>query len=91
MDKIYFHPYFTTKDAYFFILFSILFAFIVFYYPNYLGQDMAVSILKYCYNYDAICWNNLFLNITRILSAIILPYSVKIYLSNKDLSAGNQR
>jgi ubiquinol-cytochrome c reductase cytochrome b subunit len=38
MDKIYFHPYFTTKDAYFFILFFLLFAFLVFYIPNYLGH-----------------------------------------------------
>lgn len=38
MDKIYFHPYFTTKDASFFILFFLLFAFLVFYTPNYLGH-----------------------------------------------------
>ena len=38
MDKIYFHPYFTTKDIYFFILFFILFAILVFYFPNYLAH-----------------------------------------------------
>jgi len=38
MDKIYFHPYFTTKDAYFFILFFILFALLVFFFPNFLNH-----------------------------------------------------
>ena len=38
MDKIYFHPYFTTKDAYFFLLFFTLFGILVFYMPNYLGH-----------------------------------------------------
>jgi ubiquinol-cytochrome c reductase cytochrome b subunit len=37
-DKIYFHPYFTSKDFYYVILFIILFAFLVFYLPNYLGH-----------------------------------------------------
>lgn len=37
-DKIYFHPYFTSKDFYYVVLFMILFAFIIFYYPNYLGH-----------------------------------------------------
>ncbi len=37
-DKIYFHPYFTSKDFYYIILFMILFAFLVFYMPNYLGH-----------------------------------------------------
>lgn len=89
MDKIYFHPYFTTKDGYFFILFFILFAFLVFYVPNYLGQRMAVSTWKCCYYYDAICWNNLYKNNTRIISALILPYSVKIYFYFKNQSARN--
>jgi quinol-cytochrome oxidoreductase complex cytochrome b subunit len=38
VDKIYFHPYFTTKDAYYFILFFILFSILIFYHPNYLGH-----------------------------------------------------
>lgn len=38
LDKIYFHPYFTTKDAYFFIIFFLFFAYWVFYNPNYLGH-----------------------------------------------------
>ena len=90
VDKIYFHPYFTVKDIFFFFLFLLIFAFLVFYTPNYLGQGMAISIWKYCYCYDAICWNNLFNNNTRIISAFfLLPYSVKIFLF-KDQSAGNQ-
>jgi ubiquinol-cytochrome c reductase cytochrome b subunit len=37
-DKIYFHPYFTSKDFYYFILFFLFYAFILFYFPNYLGH-----------------------------------------------------
>lgn len=37
-DKIYFHPYFTSKDFYYVIIFFLLFAFLIFYYPNYLGH-----------------------------------------------------
>lgn len=38
MDKIHFTPYFTTKDLYYFILFFILYAILVFFYPNYLNH-----------------------------------------------------
>jgi len=37
-DKIYFHPYFTIKDLYYFTLFLILFSTLVFYFPNYLNH-----------------------------------------------------
>jgi ubiquinol-cytochrome c reductase cytochrome b subunit len=37
-DKIHLHPYFTTKDLYFFFLFFILISFLVFYFPNYLNH-----------------------------------------------------
>ena len=39
IDKIYFHPYFTVKDLYYFIIFFILFSLLVFYYPNLLGHS----------------------------------------------------
>ncbi len=38
IDKIYFHPYFTVKDLYFFILFFILFSLLVFFFPNFLAH-----------------------------------------------------
>jgi ubiquinol-cytochrome c reductase cytochrome b subunit len=38
MDKIYFHPYYTIKDLYAFILFFILYALLVFYFPNILNH-----------------------------------------------------
>jgi quinol-cytochrome oxidoreductase complex cytochrome b subunit len=38
MDKIYFHPYYTVKDLYAFILFFILYALLVFYFPNILNH-----------------------------------------------------
>lgn len=37
-DKIYFHPYFTSKDFYYVILFFILYSFLLFYFPNLLGH-----------------------------------------------------
>jgi len=39
MDKIYFHPYFTIKDLYYFILFFILFSILIFFFPNFLGHS----------------------------------------------------
>lgn len=39
MDKIYFHPYFTTKDIYYFMIFFIFFSYFVFFFPNYLGHS----------------------------------------------------
>jgi ubiquinol-cytochrome c reductase cytochrome b subunit len=38
MDKIYFHPYFTTKDIYYFIIFFLFFSYFLFLFPNYLGH-----------------------------------------------------
>lgn len=37
-DKIYFHPYYTSKDFFYFVIFMLLFAFLVFYIPNFLGH-----------------------------------------------------
>jgi ubiquinol-cytochrome c reductase cytochrome b subunit len=39
IDKIYFHPYFTIKDLYYFIMFFILFSILIFFYPNLLGHS----------------------------------------------------
>ena len=38
MDKIYFHPYFTTKDIYYFMIFFLFFSYFLFFFPNYLGH-----------------------------------------------------
>nr|ALO20729.1 cytochrome b [Proboscidactyla flavicirrata] len=38
VDKIPFHIYYTSKDAYGFVLLSILLCLIIFYYPNILGD-----------------------------------------------------
>jgi len=38
MDKIYFHPYFTLKDFYALTIFLILYAILVFFFPNYLNH-----------------------------------------------------
>lgn len=38
IDKIPFHPYYTTKDAAGFVVFMLIFAFILFYLPNSMGH-----------------------------------------------------
>ena len=37
-DKIHFHPYFISKDFYYFILFIIFFSILIFFFPNFLGH-----------------------------------------------------
>ena len=37
-ETVTFHPYYTTKDLFAVIMFSLLFAYVVFYLPNYLGH-----------------------------------------------------
>jgi ubiquinol-cytochrome c reductase cytochrome b subunit len=37
-DKIHFHPYFISKDFYYFILFIIFFTILIFFFPNFLGH-----------------------------------------------------
>lgn len=37
-DTVPFHPYYTAKDTYYLILFIVVFAFIVFYAPNFFGN-----------------------------------------------------
>jgi ubiquinol-cytochrome c reductase cytochrome b subunit len=37
-ETLPFHPYFTTKDALAMVVFGMLFAYLVFYVPNYLGD-----------------------------------------------------
>ena len=36
-DTVPFHPYYTSKDTYYLVLFIIFFAFIIFYAPNFFG------------------------------------------------------
>ena len=89
-DKIHFHPYFTSKDFYYFILFIIFFSFLVFYFPNYLGLlFMAVRFYEISNYYNAICWNNLYLYSTRIIITYLMFYSVKILYFGQ--SAGNHK
>ena len=38
IDKISFHPYFTLKDIFGFLIFCVLFSVIIFWYPNTLGH-----------------------------------------------------
>lgn len=39
IDKIYFHPYFSLKDFFYFLLLLFLFSFLLFFFPNLLGHS----------------------------------------------------
>jgi hypothetical protein len=60
IDKLPFHPYFTSKDLVGFVVFGIIFSYFIFFQPNLLGQRMAVFDGNVVYNYNTICWNSLF-------------------------------
>jgi ubiquinol-cytochrome c reductase cytochrome b subunit len=38
-DKIYFHPYYTAKDFYYVVIYMLLFAYLIFYFPNLLSHS----------------------------------------------------
>lgn len=91
-DRVYMHPYYTFKDLVTIFLFFLVLGLFLFYAPNKLGQTsgMAVQQCKLL-NYDiAVCWDSLDIISTRNVSAILVPFSVKIY-NITDQSAGNQR
>lgn len=91
-DRLYMHPYYTFKDLVTIFLFFLVLALFLFYAPNKLGQTsgMAVQQCKLL-NYNiAVCWDSLDIICTRNVSAILMPFSVKInYIA--DQSAGNQQ
>lgn len=91
-DRLYMHPYYTFKDLVTIFLFFLVLALFLFYAPNKLGQTsgMAVQQCKLL-NYNiAVCWDSLDITCTRNVSAILVPFSVKInYIA--DQSAGNQQ
>lgn len=91
-DRLYMHPYYTFKDLVTIFLFFLVLGLFLFYAPNKLGQTsgMAVQQCKLL-NYDiAVCWDSLDRICTRNVSAILVPFSVKIN-SIVDQSAGNLR
>lgn len=86
-DRIAMHPYFVFKDGVTIIAFLLVLIVIVCWYPNVLGQKMAVNSSNTINNYSTICWNDLYLSYTPIIS-VFTPYRVKI--TNKNIkSAGN--
>lgn len=38
IDKIPFHPYYSAKDLFGFVLFAIFFSYFIYFSPNYLGH-----------------------------------------------------
>jgi ubiquinol-cytochrome c reductase cytochrome b subunit len=56
MDKIPLHPYFIYKDYFGIVIFGIVFAFVVFFYPNLLGSLGLGHILTI---FITICWKGI--------------------------------
>ena len=91
-DMIYLHPYYTFKDLITIFLFFLVLGLFLFYAPNKLGQTLGMAVQQSnLLNYDiAVCWDSLDIISTRNVSAILVPFSVKIY-NIVDQSAGNQQ
>ena len=74
MDKLPIHPYYAYKDYFGFIIFGIIFALILFFYPNLLGhsdnyipanplvtpEHIVPEWLKNAFKYSTICWKFLY-------------------------------
>lgn len=57
-STIHFGIYFLSKDLLALLFFILVFAVLVFFYPEYLGQKLAIFTGNSKYNYSAICWEN---------------------------------
>ena len=91
-DMVYLHPYYTFKDLVTIFLFLLVLGLFLFYAPNKLGQTSGMAVQQSnLLNYNiAVCWDSLDIICTRNVSAILVPFSVKInYIA--DQSAGNQQ
>jgi quinol-cytochrome oxidoreductase complex cytochrome b subunit len=93
-STIQFGPYFGVKDLVAFLFLLLVFAILVFFFPEYLGQ-LAVQVSNYLYYYNAICWE-LLLNNSAHLVSLYKAYLAKIYylvsinLDTTGQSAGNK-
>ena len=103
-STIHFGTYFASKDLLAFLFLLLVFAILVFFYPEYLGQLNSsflnkdwVAVLfgnKLDYN-NAICWNNLYIPLlsARLISVFAVqrqtPNSATILKTGQGQSAGN--
>lgn len=76
IDKLPFHPYFTSKDLVGFAIFGIIFSYFIFFQPNLLGQRMAGVFGNIDSYYYTMCWNSLLL--------LVNTQSVSELLKGKD-------
>jgi len=80
-DRYTMHPFFTFKDLVTIFLFLLALSVIVFFYPNLLGQTMAVFNSNIKYNNNTMCWNNTYNYSTHIVS-ICTHISNKVKMNN---------
>ena len=86
-DRYTMHPFFTFKDLVTIFLFLLALSVIVFFYPNLLGQTMAVFNSNIIYNNNTMCWNNAYNYSTHIVSICALcAVSNKVKMDNNNVS-----
>ena len=82
IDKLPFHPYFTSKDLVGFAIFGIIFSYFIFFQPNLLGLRMAGVFGNIDSYYSTMCWNSLLLLVnTQSVSELLKGKDFIIHLA----------
>jgi hypothetical protein len=89
LDRIPFYPYYIFKDLVGFFVFFLILSIFVFFFPNALGQLVAVLWSNSEYYDSTMCWNSFSLLDTWDVRVVSFP--VKIPQRFKSKSAGNQK
>src|ERR1700731_590543 len=84
-DRFSIHPYFTFKDLVTIFLFLLLLSIVVFYCPNYLGQNLwpnIILLIVYIIFICAICWKYILYYYNYINNNIVKIYNKTINISD---------
>ena len=84
-DRFSMHPYFTFKDLVTIFLFLLLLSIVVFYCPNYLGQNLwpnIILLIVYFIFICAICWKYILYYYNYINNNIVKIYNKTINISD---------
>jgi ubiquinol-cytochrome c reductase cytochrome b subunit len=71
-STIHFGIYFASKDLLAFLFLLLVFSILIFFYPEYLGLDLAVHLGNFVNNNNAICWDELNILGARFISVLCL-------------------
>jgi ubiquinol-cytochrome c reductase cytochrome b subunit len=70
-STIHFGTYFASKDLVAFLFLLLVFSILVFFYPEYLGQKMAVHFSNLMNYNNAMCWDDYYILSARFVSVLI--------------------